>query len=659
MDDHAPNTAPPTVDATLLNRLLKVVGWTLAAIVGLFLLLYFLLQISFVQNLVLRTATNYVSKELKTTVTFDRIDLDFFDKLILENFYAEDFHGDTLLYSQELTVNLNTNLFKLIQKELQVEDLTLSGARLYMRRYPNEPKDDFVQLLDKLGGNSSKKTKRTKPSKPFFLDVDALHLRDVEFIKDDSVGGEELRIALMKGDIFLDSLNLAEKLVVAKKVQLTRPYVTLINFPKNPLPKDTTAALLVKNEPTVKDTTVSKKWLVKMLNFDLGDGTFIHHNYRAAPTKTTREDQIDYNHLNVYDIQIAAADFTIQNWVFSGESKRLSAKESSGFVLDNLTAKRASVSPRKLELYGMSLVTPYSALGDTLVMRYRKFPDFRDFQNKVNLKGQFDKAFVSVRDIMAFAPALERNTFFAQNKNEVIYIDGELRGKINSLKGRDLNLRLGRSMRLKGNFNTRNLTQSDEAFVSLKVDQLYTNMVTLRQLIPGFDPPENFDKLGKLNFAGRFDGFFNDFVADGSLQTDLGVAAMDMNLNSREGREQAQYSGQLSLTDFDLARWTDNPDFGLVTVSSKVYDGVGLTQATADAKLDASIDHFVFKGYDYKNLTIGGVINKNLFIGDFGIKDDNIDFLFDGTINFEENVPVFDFSAAIKKVDLKQLNLLQ
>ena len=639
-------------------------GYTIAFLIGLFLLLYFILQIEFVQNFALKQATNYFSKELQTTVTFNRIRLDFFDKLVLEDFYAEDFHSDTLLYSNELSINLNTNIFKLLNRELSIDDLTLSGAKFYMRRYLNEPKDDFSQLLDKLAGNntSSRKDSTNKPSKPFLLNVGALYLKEVAFIKDDSVGGEELRIYLSEGAILVDSLNLREKLLFVKKIDLSKPYVTLFNFPKNPLDSAVIDSKALQNktkEIALNPSEVSKKWFVNMADFTLFEGTFIHHNYRKSPAKTTRADQIDYDHLNVFDINIEAADFTIQDWVFTGESKRLSLKEGSGFVLDNLSAKKASVSPRKIELYDMALVTPFSNLGDTLVMKFREYPDFRDYPNKVFMDGQFDEAYIAIRDIIAFAPALERNTFFAQNKNEIVYIDGNLRGKVNNLKGRDLNLRLGRSMSLKGNFNSRNLTQSDETFLSLKLDHLNTNMQTLRALIPNFTPPANFDKLNKLDFTGRFDGFFNDFVANGTLNTDLGKAAMDMNLNIRGGREQAQYSGNLSLTDFNLAQWTDNPDFGLVTVNSRVYDGKGLTQSTADAKLKASIDYLSFKGYDYENLNLEGDINKNLFIGDFGIHDDNIDFLFDGTINFEENIPVFDFNVDINRVDLKKLNLMK
>ena len=669
------NSAPDIVSAesniSFSRRLVRALGLVAATMMGLFFLLYFVLQIEVVQNFVLKRATDYFSEELNTTVTFDRIHLAFFDKLVLENFYAEDFHGDTLLFSEALTINLNTNLLQLVQQELKVEDLTLSNAKLYMRRYPNEDKDDFARLIDKLGGNRDKGNNTNKGNtRPFILDVNALHLENIEFIKEDSVGGENLHIALTSGDIYLDSIDLVEKLVHARSVELASPIVTLINYPKDPLPVDDLErmdSLIVKGVSDSltkqvqlivdKGDNLPKKWFFSMAAIALTDGVFIHHNYRKSPNKTMRNDQIDYNHLNVFDIQIVAADFTIQDWVFTGVPKQLSLKEDAGFILENLTAQQAKVTPRKIELYGLNLITPYSQLGDTLIMKFKKYSDFRDYPNQVYMDGKFDDAYIALRDIMAFAPALERNTFFAQNRNEILYIDGVLKGRVNNLKGRDLNLRLSKNLQLRGNFNSRNLTQSDETFLSLKLDRLRTNMFTLRQLIPNFNPPKNFDKLGRLDFEGRFDGFFNDFVADGLLKSDLGVASLDMNLNTREGREQAQYSGQLSLVDFDLRRWTDNPDFGLVTFNSKVYDGVGLTSNTADAKLQASIDHFEFKDYDYKNLNIAGAINQNLFIGDFGIEDENINFRFEGTINFEQNVPVFDFNADVKTVDLKDLNL--
>ncbi len=654
VENAQPNIAPEVPRVPLFTQLLKVLGYVIVFIFGLFIALYFILQIEAVQNWAVKKITTYLSNELQTTVTLDRISLDFFDKLVLDNFYVEDFHGDTLLISKTLAVNLNTNLYRILQKELEIEHITLTNARLFMNRYPGEQKDDFAQLLDKLGGNKDK-AEKNKNAQPFFLDIHALYLREIEFIKKDSVDGENLSIALAKGDILVEELNIPEKIVRAKTVNLSAPYVTLVNFSKNPLSPDTNA--VEKKEEIVLSDSTRKKWRINTADFLLTDGTFNHHNYRKSLTKTSPSNQIDYNHLNVFDIHIHAKDFSIYDWVFTGQPKQFSLKESSGFQLSNLIAEKAIVAPDGVKLYGMALITPFSYLGDTLVMDFDRYADFKKFPDRVNMKGKFNKTRVAIEDIMTFVPALKSNTFFAQNKKEVFYLDGDFSGKINNLKLRNFNVQLGASAHLQGNFYFRNLTQSDEMLLNLKLERLQTSMVTLRQLIPNFNPPANFDKLGELDFEGKFYGFLNAFSANGTLKSDLGIARMDMNLNTREGREQARYSGQLSLIDFDLARWADNDNFGLVTFQSKVENGVGLTSETVDAKLRASIDRFPFKGYNYEHLTMEGEINKNLFSGDFAIQDDQIDFSFDGTIDFEGEEPAFDFSADVKKVNLQELNL--
>ena len=655
MENRQSNRTPEVVQTSpLLSRLLKVLGYAIVFIFGLLIGLYAILQIEAVQNWTVQKTTTYLSKELQTTVTLDRIYFDFFDKLVLENFYVEDFHEDTLLFSKALTVNLNTSLYQIFQRQLEIEDIALSNARLYMRRYSGEQKDDFAQLMDKLSGVGDKPKKGKKES-PFFLNIKALYLETVEFIKEDSVGGEELRVALSKGEILIDELNLVEKIICAPRVDFSEPYVTLINFPKSPLPPDTATTEVIA-EKALPDST-KKKWRISIVDFLLANGTFIHHNYRKSPAKTSSSKQIDYNHLNVFDINIHVEDFIINDWTFSGKSKKFSLKEGSGFQLSNLIAEQVVIAPNQVELYSMALITPYSYLGDTLTMKFKGYSDFKDFPDKVRMKGKFNQAHISIRDIIAFAPALNNNTFFAQNKREVFYLDGRIRGRINNLDLRDFHIRLGKSASLRGDFGFRNLTQSDEMLLDLKLKRLQSSMVTLRQLIPNFNPPANFDKLGKLDFEGRFYGFLNAFSANGTLKSDLGLAQMDMSLNTKEGREQATYSGQLSLIDFDLARWADNDNFGLVTFQSKVKEGVGLTSETVHAKLNASIDRFPFKGYNYEHLAMKGEINKNLFKGDFAIKDDNIDFSFDGTIDFEGKEPAFDFAAAVKSVNLQALNL--
>ena len=258
---------------------------------------------------------------------------------------------------------------------------------------------------------------------------------------------------------------------------------------------------------------------------------------------------------------------------------------------------------------------------------------------------------------MVFVPALEQNAFFDLNREEVFFVDGEFKGRINNLRGNDLNLQLGESTSIRGNFSSTNLTDKNEAFLNLRLDELDTDIQTLRLLIPNFNPPSNFNKLGNLKFNGRFDGFFVDFVADGDLTTDLGRAVMDMRLDLKDGRAGANYSGSLSLQEFDLGRWGDNPNLGTISFDSEVKDGKGLTLETVNAKMEANIAHFVFRDYDYKNVSFEGELNKNLFDGDLKIKDDNIDFTFIGSIEMKDSIPYYDFEANVNHLDLQALNL--
>ncbi|MEM8909217.1 MAG: hypothetical protein AAGD05_15330, partial [Bacteroidota bacterium] len=163
----------------------------------------------------------------------------------------------------------------------------------------------------------------------------------------------------------------------------------------------------------------------------------------------------------------------------------------------------------------------------------------------------------------------------------------------------------------------------------------------------------------QLNFAGNFNGFFIDFVADGVLESNLGRAEMDMRMDLRQGRELAEYSGGLRLTNFDLGEWSGNTNFDKISFNSKVEDGEGLTIETVNAQLKGKIDHFTFKGYTYENIDLNGALTRNLFDGTLNIHDENIDLAFDGSIDFVDSIPKFDFSAKINQLDLKNLNLIK
>ena len=608
-----------------------------------FALIYFILQIPAVQNEAAKRVTKTLSEELNTTVSLKNISIEFFDKLVLDEFYVEDLNGDTLLYSGQLKANINTSIPALLRRQLEIEEITLSNGSFNIRRDSADQVNNLGFIQEYFAKPDTTVLSDTTSKAPFHLNVKALYLNNLTFNRSSFWDGEDISVNVGRGEIIINELNLPEGRLDVKSVTVLNPFVDLKQYKW--------IDYEYENKPR-------SQFLVTVERIDIGAGQFVLNNSRRTENKLTDDNTLDLDYLRAYDIDLGVNDFRYQDWTFAGELESLTAKDKSGFVVENFSANEIKISDRRAELNGMRILTPDSNLGDTIIFKYRKFPDWREFPNKVLIDARFhNDAIVRVGDIMAFAPALENNPFFRRNREEIVKIDGKISGKINNLRGRDLTISLAENTFLKGDFNSRNLAVKDEQYLDLRLQRLVTDISTIKQIIPNFQPPENFDKLGHIDFKGEFNGFFVDFVAYGDLRTDLGRAELDMRMNLQEGREKAKYSGELSLTDFDLERWTDNPNFGKVTFVSQVKNGIGLTGATAQAELTAAIQNFTFKGYTYDNLNVSGNLKERFFNGDFNINDENLVFDFDGKVDFTRPKPLFDFTANVKKLALLPLNL--
>lgn len=629
----------------------------LRAALLLFLALSLTLQIPAVQSWLAKRVTSYLGKKMETTVTISRLNFIFLDRLIMEGFYVEGLApGDTAIYSKRLFANIDLNPISYFRHGLVIEDASLDSAIVNIRKGEGAYQTNIQVLLGRLLTPDT--TAVAKEKKPLRLEVRKLRLHAVHFLQEDEVRGQRLSVFLEDGALVFDEVNLPGNFIHARSVVLKKPWISIDSYPEKPLPGAEEEVVVV--EGVEEDAASGPPFYATIGAFRMEGGKFSLHNYFRAPVKTTPIDELDYQHMEVYDINIGIDRFSFcaDSLDFEGQVRQLALRDESGFVLDNLTADEARVWCRGLTLNGLKLKTPYSTLGDTLTFRYSSYEAFKDFPARVRMSVHLNDASVTLRDLMTFAPGLKQNTFFNLNRYRKVFLDGLVKGRVNSLDGDNLLIALeDNSLIVEGGFSSHDLTVRRSEFLNLGLKRLKTSMATLRQLIPNFNPPPNFDRLGQLNFSGRFDGYFVDFVAYGELATSLGRATMDMRMDLKKGREQASYSGELALVDFDLGGWADNPALGLVNFTSEVSDGFGLSVETARASLAAQVQSFVFKGYNYQNATLTGDLKKNLFRGDFAIRDDNIDFSFQGAVDFTDTVPVFNFDAQVNKLDLRRLNL--
>ncbi len=139
--------------------------------------MYVLLQAESVQTWLAQRAAVYFSDQLKTKVRIGQVRIRFFERVSLKNFYVEDLHHNTLLFAEELTINikdLNTS-----EHNLELSQVKLDHARFFLTRYHGEQHDNIQFISDYFAS-----TDTSKSTSPWKIKLNDIRLEDVTFKHD-------------------------------------------------------------------------------------------------------------------------------------------------------------------------------------------------------------------------------------------------------------------------------------------------------------------------------------------------------------------------------------------------------------------------------------------------------------------------------------------
>jgi len=635
-----------------------------------FVFLYFLLQSPAVQNWLVTKVTAYLSAEWETTVSLKRVNIEFFDNLVLEDLYVEDVNGDTLFYVGSLNAGLKSNFFAFLGNEVEFSDISLHKARVNIRRSEGDARNTLKAFLSKISGSNNKK-KSSGPS--IVLRIQNLRLNDVEILRDIETNNKkrpniidrerhffripyaQIRFRIIDVDNNLVSISSAHLDGLTIDLEETKRFAIL--------------TLPAPAAPVIKPlTTIPRIPLIFQIDELLvTNGHFSLDQFDESGEVSTQPNVMDYEHLDVQDIVIQGNkfefndEFNSNNFRLKGAIQHLAAREQCGFVLNHAEVADLSLSDTLTSLIQTRIQTQSTSLGDTIQLRFSGYRDLQDFEDSVYMDIRLAKgSTLRLGDLNYFEDDLAENQFFITNSNEVAFVSGRIHGKVNRLRADDVIAGLGGSTYISCNFRGNGLSQKDELqTLNFEFKELRTDLITISRIIPGFKPPEQFLKLGSITFKGDyqlFDGI--DHVLFGDIKTDLGSGRADMQLNLKDGKEKAIYSGGLELNSFDMATWTGDKNFGRTTFHINIADNsTGLTLPTIKTAISGKIDTLSYRGYRYRDITLNGSFREKVFDGELKSNDPNVDFTFDGAINLKEDVPKFEFSAKIRRLDLGVLNL--
>jgi hypothetical protein len=608
-------------------------------LIGLILFSWLLLQLKPVQNYLVHKAAQNLSARLGTEVKVGKVDIEFFNKLSLNEVFVQDEYRDTLLFAGQVSLNLTDWFF--FKDEIVLHYLGLKDVKAYLQRDATDW--NYQHIVNFF---SSQDTAQ-KATKPILLKLEKLDLENIQFVQRDGWRGETLEMSFDELQFDARLFDITNRVIQLQTLTIEQPYFRVYNYEGNRPDslKPVWVDSVYQNDPEQLRWNVSN-WDIRIMNAYLKKGTFINDANRPRAIY----DYFDESHIVFNDINAHFNDLKFEQDSIKA-ILNLSTKERSGFDVKKLYS-HIKWHPEAMEFHELDLQTNKSRLTNYYEMRYGTFDNMSRFISKVQLDGDFKNALLHSDDIAFFAPELK-------NWNKSIRVNGEIKGTIDNLSAKNLIVEAGSKTFLDGNISMKGLPDITDTYIDFAANSFkttYEDVATLFPVVKTVNTPY-LHELEFLEFAGSFTGFINNFVAFGQFNTALGKFHSDLNMKFFENQEPT-YKGNITGNNFEIGKLFHQKDLATISFHGEV-NGKGLKAKTLNATLDGSIESLVFKDYDYKDILVKGLIAREMFNGTLSIKDTNFILDLDGLIDISKQTPEFNFDAQILKMNLSGLNLLK
>ncbi|NEW82178.1 MAG: hypothetical protein GZ094_07415 [Mariniphaga sp.] len=697
---------------TYIRKILKAIIWVAVCLVLIFALIAVAIQIPSVQTKIVHYATTFISNKTHTKVEIKNISISFPKAIVIEGLYLEDLKQDTLVYAQKAKINMA--LYDLLNNKIAINSIALDVATIKLHSTKDDPIFNYNFLLTAFSDSTSQTKPDTLSKSKWTFGLDQVDLKNVRFTYNDEFAGMNVFVMLKKSEISVDEIDLGKSVyqfdkmfiegltatvlasqsantknsqstiilpkIGAKDLQISNSMVSytdsvgylsvisvihkselndaFIDLQKQLLSSDYlflskskveyhTFNPELQSDTSTRISTNKNNWSVTLNRIALSDDSLNYKSGNKLPLKNVFDpDNLEYNHLNLdatgffYSPDLAKVTVTKFSAVDQNNF------EIAGFETD-FSMDQHSITAKKLRAN-----TANSSINADFNIQYSSVTTLIDSMQFRNINLDMRSVSFKNSDLLYFNPELAKQPFF-KNANNKTSVSGKVKGSLNNLTGKNLNIRTGVNTIVKTDFIIKGLPQVQTAFYdfpNLSIISGKSDIVMIADtMVPkSIEMPEN------IGLQVVFKGKMKSFESTANMTSSFGAANLIASIDPSEN-----FSGKVTINTLDMGRLLkDTVMYGPVTLTAEA-NGHGLDTNTVKAKIKADVTAIYLNKYTYHNLAMDGAVTGKQFEGKINANDENLVFDFDGLVNLNTNRENYKFRLDVKGADLQKLKLTQ
>ena len=414
---------------------------------------------------------------------------------------------------------------------------------------------------------------------------------------------------------------------------------------------------LKKSDP---DKPENPKEIFHIKKVEIRDMGFHMRNYQSERPEYDYDFGMDWNDLDVKDIDIQARSLMFKGGKMSGKADKVSFREKCGYECKEISGE-ALVGGGKTIVENLRIIDNWSDVSMPLfMMSYKNAKAFSEFITDVRIDGEIAPSTIDFTTISYFAPTLEGNDLRAS-------VSGSVSGYVDDFSMENITVAA-----LDGGFagivngSMKGLPDIDNTTLEASVKNFTLTTEGLGKFVSEWMPE------GELDLSRYAKGV--DFKMDASVDGPMNGMHIDANLNSAAGHLHADVvlsdavsdskpiniTGTAQTEDLDVGAIIGTDLIHQTTLRTGIKAQLGRDNIRSYVKIDSVIvDRLHLNGYDYTGIAGAGTLAEEAFNGTIIAHDPSLNFMFQGAFALSSKTQNsrYDFYAAVGHADLNAMNI--